>query len=338
MRYLLFFLGLTLLAGCGDNRQNTGQRLDFVGNTRLTSSNKTGLGPADTVASRVYGVAADNELLTRLRITVKYSPRRNPFVYPTPISALVRDSIDRNPDPDFIYLDTLIDKRMDFLFTSVFGVRTTSGTERWQYELRDGSDAVRASRAFALSVRRGDSLLTYQDYTLRLPVPATGVAARRFLQLRAGLALPAYTVLGTTTSLKAQQAALQGITDLIVQPDGLTLVSPDADSSATFKLNRRRWSGTRRATRIYRYQTTQSQANFNNQSADSVAIKNIYNGAAAASGGLGKTVGPVATGEVYAFRTGGTTPRYGLMLVVSVPTSTATTNSVGLQLQVHMAK
>ncbi|RYY13882.1 MAG: hypothetical protein EOO36_15125 [Cytophagaceae bacterium] len=188
-------------------------------------------------------------------------------------------------------------------------------------------------------MRRGDSLLTYQDYTLRLPVPATGVAARRFLQLRAGLALPAYTVLGTTTSLKTQQAALQSITDLIVQPDGLTLVSPDADSSVTFKLNRRRWSGTRRATRIYRYQTNQTQASFANQPADSISIKNVYNGVtAAAAGSLGKIIGPVATGEVYAFKTGGTTPRYGLLLVVSVPTSTATTNTVGLQLEVRMAK
>ncbi|RYY13881.1 MAG: hypothetical protein EOO36_15120 [Cytophagaceae bacterium] len=349
MRYLLFFLGLALLAGCGDNRANTGQRLDFVGNTRLTSSNKTGLGPADTVASRVYGIAADNELLTRLRITVKYSPRRNPFVYPAPVSALVRDSIDKNPDPDFIYLDTLVNKK-DFLFTSVFGVRTTSGTERWQYELRDASDAVRASRAFSLSVRRSDSLLTYQDYTLKLPVPAKDtVGARRFLQLRAGLALPAYTVLGNTVAgntvatkvavvPSSAQGALQSLTDLIVLPDGLTLVAPTNPTSGTFRLDATRWpAANRRDTRIYR--TGQTATTFANQT--TVAnIKGIYDAAAstATAGSLGKSIGPVATGDVYAFKTGEATPRYGLLLVVSVPTSTATTNTVGLQLEVRMAK
>jgi hypothetical protein len=41
---------------------------------------------------------------------------------------------------------------------------------------------------------------------------------------------------------------------------------------------------------------------------------------------------------VYAFLTNETTPRYGIMLVVSVPVSTATTTTTGLQLQVRMAK
>jgi hypothetical protein len=351
MRYLLFLLGLGLLAGCADNRENTGQRLDFVGTSRLTSSNKTGLQPADTLASRVYGVAADNELLTRLRITVKYSPRRNPFVYPTPVSALVRDSIDKNPDPDFIYLDTLLN-RHDVVFTSVFGVRTTTGSERWQYELRDGSDAVRAGRAFQLSMRRGDSLLTYQDYTLKLPVPAKdSLGARRFLQLRAGLALPSYTVLGntvagTTAATKvavapsAAQGVIQRLTDFIVLPDGLTIISPTSPTTIAFKLDATRWpAANRRDTRIYPYQVGQTQASFANQPTDSIAIKNVYNGVAtAAASSLGKIIGPVRTGDVYAFKTVGTTPRYGLLLVVSVPTSTATTNSVGLQLLVRMAK
>jgi hypothetical protein len=346
MRYLLLFLGLVLLAGCADNRGNTGQRLDFVGTTRLTSSNRTGLQPADTLASRVYGVAPDNELLTRLRITVKYMPRRNPFVYPTPISSLVRDSIDKYPDPDFIYLDTLLNRK-EVVFTSVFGVRTTTGSERWQYELRDGNDAVRAGRAFELSMRRPDSLLNYQDYTLKLPVPAKDtLGARRFLQLRAGLALPAYTVLGntvtgTTAATKiavapsAAQGIIQRLTDLIVLPDGLTIVAPN---SGTFKLDATRWPlANRRNT--YIYPSSQTAASFGNQ-VTSLAIKNIYEAAkaSATAASTGKAIGPVATGNVYAFMTDGTVPRYGLLLVVSIPTSTATTNTVGLQLQVRMGK
>ena len=346
MRYLLLFLGLTWLVGCGDNRANTGQRLDFVGTTRLTSSNRTGLGPADTVASRVYGVAADNELLTRLRITVKYTPRRSPFVYPTPISALVRDSIDNNPDPDFIYLDTLIDQRTDFLFTSVFGVRTTAGSERWQYELRDASGNVKASRAFRLSTRRPDSLLTYQDYTLKLPVPANGAAARSYLHLRAGLALPTYTVLGNTnatTGPSQMQAAIQDSTDLIVLPDGLTLVAPNAPAPITIRgLTTTNWPlSNRRDTNIY-LASGQTASTFVNQITDG-AIANIYASAAAGATTTGKIIGPVSTGQVYAFRTdkgmgSSRRYRYGLLLVVSIPTSTATTNTAGLQLEVRMAK
>ena len=337
MRYLLLFFNLALLTACSDVSKKNAQRIDFVGSTRLTSSKKSTSTPGDTLASRIYADASDDpsQILTRLRITVTYQPRRNPFLYPTPVSSLNRDSINNNPDGGLVYLDTLLSANpKSLLFTSVFGVRTTTGAERWEYALLDPDTAVRASRAFRINMRRPDSLNTYHDYTLKLMAPANGRGARRFLQLYAGLALPAYSVLSTTTSRPASQAALQKLTDLILLPDGLTLVSPDLSGSSLFRLNDTRWPAlNRRATRIYR--SVASDSTFASLLTDA-AIQNAYTRAEAAGGGTGRLIGPVAAGQAYAFRTADL--RYGVLLVVSVPVSTSTTSTAGLQLQVRMAK
>lgn len=338
MRLLLLFCCVLALAACSTK---TGPlRLDFVGTTRFTSSNRGGVGPADTLASRVYAESTDpDQLLTRLRVTVKYQPRRSPFVYPTPISSLVRDSINQNPDPDFIYLDTALTSQAaakSFVFTSVFGVRTTSGTERWQYELLSPDGSVAASRAFRVSVRRADSLYTYHDYTLKLPVPASGPAARRFLQLRAGLALPAYSVLGTSMAITSasQQAAQQQITDLIVLPGGTQLVAPDNTTLLT--LNAQRWPlARRRATRIRL--TTLAVADYDATTTDA-AIINAYNSAPAASNPDSTATGPLVAGRIYAYRADYKTHRYGLIKVISLPVNTPTLTTLGLQLQVRTLK
>jgi hypothetical protein len=337
MRSLLLFFGLALLAACSDVKTNTGQRLDFVGSSRLTASNKTTSTPGDTLASRIYADASGpDQILTRLRITVTYSPRRDPFLYPTPVSSINRDLIDKNPDAGVIYLDTLLTANpKNLVFTSVFGVRTTTGSERWQYDLLGpGTDTtVQASRAFRVSMRRSDSLNTYHDYTLRLVAPANGRGARRFLQLKAGLALPAYSVLGTTTSRSNSRNALQKLTDLILLPDGLTLVSPKLP---TLTLNSTYWlPANRRDTRIYPAAATATT--FAGLLTDE-DIRATYNAAAANPTASGQSIGPVQAGQVYAFRTDETTPRYGVMLIVSVPVSTATTTTTGLQIQVRMAK
>jgi hypothetical protein len=337
MRSLLLFFGLALLAACSDVKTNTGQRLDFVGSSRLTASNKTTSTPGDTLASRIYADASGpDQILTRLRITVTYSPRRDPFLYPTPVSSINRDLIDKNPDAGVIYLDTLLTANpKNLLFTSVFGVRTTTGSERWQYDLLGPSTdtTVQASRAFRVSMRRSDSLNTYHDYTLRLVAPANGRGARRFLQLKAGLALPAYSVLGTTTSRPNSRNALQKLTDLILLPDGLTLVSPKLP---TLTLNSTYWlPANRRDTRIYPAAATATT--FAGLLTDE-DIRATYNAAAANPTASGQSIGPVQAGQVYAFRTDETTPRYGVMLIVSVPVSTATTTTTGLQIQVRMAK
>jgi hypothetical protein len=351
--YFAFLLATLALAGC--SKAPGPQRLDFVNTTRYTSSNRVGLSPADTLATRVFAenTDANGANLGRLVVTVQYQPRRNPFVYPTPLSSFSRDSIDKSSE-SFVYLDTiLVDRKgqqlSNFTFTNIFGVRTTTGAERWQYDLRNSKGDPTASRAVRLGMRRPDSLATYQDYTLRLIIPAIGVGAndtvrikssRRFLHLRAGLALPAYTVLraGAADSTTAQGRA-QRLTDLIILRDGLTLVSP---SAASLTLNAMRWpSANRRKTLIY--PTGLTPTTFANS--DSTAIKNTF---AAASGtattGQGQFVGPVAAEQVYVFRTDEATAtrrtpyRYGLLLVVSVPTSTTTNATAGLQLQVRMAK
>jgi hypothetical protein len=339
MRLLLsLFCLLLLLTSCSEKTGSL--RLDFVGATRFISSNRTGVGPADTLTSRIYAEADPDDasqILTRLRVTVKYSPRRSPFLYPIPISALVRDSIDKNSDPDFIYLDTLLDApatAKSFALNSLFGVRTTSGTERWQYDLLTPDGSVAATRAFQVNVRRADSLLAYHDYTLKLPVPASGNAARRFLQLRAGLALPAYSLLGMAmaNNSASQQEAQQNITDLILLQSGTQLVSPDNTTLLT--LNNQRWPpDRRRKTRILI--TTLTAANYDATTTDD-AITAAFTNAQAGSDGTATPI--LAAGQVYAYRTEYKTHRYGLIKVISIPANTAAANTVGLQLQVRTAK
>ncbi|HET9505105.1 MAG TPA: hypothetical protein VFO93_16295 [Hymenobacter sp.] len=359
--YVAFLLAALLLAGCA--KEPGPQRLDFVNTARYTSSNRVGLNPADTLASRVF--AENNDLngpgLGRLVITVQYQPRRDPFLYPTPLSSFNRDSIDKSSG-SFVYLDSTLSGNT-FSLINVFGVRTTTGSERWQYDLYSSASPTTdrtASRAVRLGMRRPDSLAVFHDYTFKLVIPAVGVgtnndvrrnSARRFLHLRAGLALPAYTVVRAIAPDTAQAVA-QRLTDLIILSDGLTLVSPSSPTLTTVVnpaqrpgLSASRWpAANRRRTRIFL--TGLATSAFENQ-ADSAAIRNIY--ATAANGApatAGQVVGPVATGQIYAFRTDESLPlaatqrpsRYGLLQVVSIPTSTTTTASAGLQLRVRMAK
>jgi hypothetical protein len=350
MRLYLAFLAALLLAGC--TKENGPQRLDFVNTARYTSSNRVSLNPADTLASRVFAENTDKNGpgLGRLVVTVQYQPRRNPFLYPTPISSINRDSIDKSAE-NFVYLDSTLantngSSLTSFLLTNTFGIRTTTGSERWQYDLynRDGNKT--ATRAVRLSTRRNDSTAVVNDYLLRLVIPAVGVdptvrakSTRRFLHLRAGLALPAYTVLRAGAPDPTTQGVAQQLTDLIILPDGLTLFSPDSLMRGAI-----RWpTGNRRATRIY---NTGIAVNAFTGSADDAAIRSIYTAAASSATTTGKVARITAVDQVFAFRTdesrtptGGTTPyRYGLLRVVSIPTSTTTTSSAGLQLQVRMGK
>jgi hypothetical protein len=351
MRLYLALLAGLLLAGC--TKENGPQRLDFVNTARYTSSNRVGLNPADTLASRVFAENTDasGPKLGRLVVTVRYQPRRNPFIYPTPISSINRDSIDKSSE-NFVFLDsTLLDSQGKLLdtysFISPFGVRTTTGSERWQYDLYNSASLYSgptASRAVNLSMRRIDSTAVYNDYILKLVIPAVGVDAavrakstRRFLHLRAGLALPAYTVIKSGAPGDAQATA-QKLTDLVVLPDGLTLISPEL-----FTSNTTIWpTANRRKTLIYRANAITNSA-FPGIIA-AADIRTAYDNAAAAAGtATGQTVGPVKANDVYAFRTEeakGATPeyRYGLLLVVSIPSSTTTTSTAGLQLQVRMGK
>ncbi len=322
MRVLLVLLSALLLAGCGAKSSGP---LDvfFISSSRFTSGNRTSVGAGDTLATRLYALTNDqSNQLTRFKVTVAYTPRREPFAYPTQLSLFINNV---QPDPEVTYLDTTL-TGTDFLYTSVFGARTTAGTERWTFTAQDKAGNS-ASRFFVLAVRRADSTNIYHDYTLRLRVPATGVSARRFIDLKSGLALPAYSVVGQVTN-----PTLQQLTDVIVLPDGLRLVSPDTLSATSplLRLSDLRWPASNR--RSTRFQLTALTPTGFTSARDSVAIRGQFTGPGRAY------VAALALDQVYAFRTfraDGVTPVYGLMRVLSVPNGTS---AVGLQLQIRLAK
>lgn len=322
MRGVLVLLSGLLLAGCGAKSSGP-LSLYFISSSRFTSGNRTSVGAGDTLATSLYALTNDQgNQLTHFRATVAYTPRREPFAYPTQLSLFINNV---RPDPEVTFLDTTI-TGSDFLYTPVFGTRTTAGTERWTFTAQD-KDGNSSTRSFVLSVRRADSLDLYNDYTLRLRVPATGLGARRFIDLKSGLALPAYSVVG-----QVPNPALQQLTDIIVLPDGLRLVSPDTLSAASslLRLSDSRWPASNR--RSTRFRLTTLAADGFTSARDSVAIQSQFTGAGRAY------VRALAINQVYAFRAfraDGTTPIYGLMRVLSVPNGTS---AVGLQLQVRVAK
>jgi hypothetical protein len=328
MRLLLILFSGLLLAGCGA-KTNGPLGLYFISSSRFTSGNRTSVVAADTLATSLYAltdtITDTSNRLTQFTATVTYSPRREPFAYPTQLNLFLNNV---PADPEVTYLDTTL-THGDFLYTSMFGARTTAGTERWAFTAKDKSGNT-SSRSFVLAVRRTDSLNIYHDYTLKLRVPATTTSARRFIDLKSGLALPAYAVLGKDIPAVAiAKTPLQQLTDVIVLPDGLRLASPDT-LGALLKFSDTRWPvGNRRKTRFRL--TTLLPAGFTSaQSATD--IQNQFTGTGRAY------IRTLALDQVYAFqafRADGTTPVYGLMRVLSVPNGTS---SVGLQLQIRVAK
>ena len=318
MRFLLVVVGMVLLAGC--SRVSGPLKLYFISSPRFTSGNRAGVLSGDTLATSLYAVADSSASqpgnLTRFRAVVTYMPRRQPFAYPVLPGSIVKPP----NDPEIVYLDTVL-TRKDFLFTPVFGARTTSGSENWTFTASDAAGNSSA-RSFILVVRYTDSLKLYHDYTLKLRVPANRKSDRRFIDLKSGLALPAYSVVG-----QVPNSDLQKLTDLIVLPDGLGLVSPD---SAGARLDARRWPTGNRSQTRFRL-TTLLPADFTGAQ-DVNTIQNQFAGAGRAS------IRTLALNQVYAFRVyqpDKTTAVYGLMLVKNLPNGTTTT---GLQLEIRLAK
>lgn len=310
-----------LLAGCGD-KINGPLTLYFVGSSRFTTGNRT-VGAGDTLATNIYALAKDNaNSLRHFTATVRYTPRRVPFAYPNPLNLFINNV---PADSLVTFMDSTI-TGYDFLYTPVFGARTTSGTERWTYTATD-KDNNTASRSFVLAVRRSDSAAVYHNYALNLRVPASGNGARRFIDLESGLALPAYSVLGSVPNADLQQR-----TSLIVLPDGLRLASPDT-VGALVPFSTGRWLVTNRRRTRFRL-TTLLPAGFASVQ-DTVAIHNLFTGTGRAY------VPTLAANQVYAFRATSTSKIqgkgsiYGLLLVESVPNGT---NTTGLRLQVRLAK
>lgn len=321
MRLLLGVLSVLLLVGCGE--KTTGPlTLYFVGSTRFTTGNRT-VGAGDTLATNLYAIVDDSvrnsNRLANFKVTVDYSPQREPFAYPNPLNNFINNL---PADAQVTYMDSTL-KRGDFLYTPVFGARTTSGTERWTYTVTDKNGASTA-RSFVLAVRRTDSINVYHNYLLNLRVPATSKGSRRFIDLKSGLALPAYSVVGSVLN-----AELQQLTDLIVLPDGLRLASPDT-AGAVATLDMKRWPTSRRSRTRFRL-TALLPTDFTS-SQDTTSIRNRFTGTGRAY------ISNLAVNQVYAFRAtkaDRTTPVFGLILVRAVPNGTST---VGLQLEVRLAK
>ena len=316
MRLLIFCVLLLGAAGCG--KTSAPLKLDFTSSNRFVSGNRT-VTVGDTLAARIYAddTGADPKGITNLKITVDYAPRLAPFAYPTPLTNFQLSSVPSMPQ--VVYLDSMLAPNAlptELLYTTVFGVRTTVGTERWTFTATDKAGNSR-SRAFTISQRRTDSVATYHDYTLQLNLLAT-TGVRRFIDLKSGLAVPRFTALN-----QANAATLQPMLDAILLPDG-SLASPDYFSGSRLNgLSTTNWpTGNRNATRFVR--TNLDDNSFVLQT-DTTTYRTQYKSATPASIITGLT-----TRQVYAFRIPGTPARYGLLLV-------ANTTS-GLQLRVRVMR
>ncbi len=320
MRFLLVVLSGFLLAGCA--KVSGPLKLYFIGASRFTSGNRAGIGPGDTLATSLYAVTdnppGSNNHLTHFTATVRYTPRRAPFAYPIPINLFVNNI---GPDSLVTYVDTVL-TGPNFLFTPVFGARTTSGTERWTFTAND-NNSNSAARSFVLAVRRSDSLAVYHDYLLKLRVPATTRSDRRFIDLKSGLALPAYSVLGAGGP-SASQTQLQQLTDMVVLPNGLGLASPDVAN-----LDPIRWPTANR--RMTHFVLTSYLPTDYTSAQDVVTIQNQFVGASTSA------ITTLIKDQIYAFQAFRPDGRavYGLLRVLNLPNGST---SVGLQLQVRVAK
>ncbi|WP_375416362.1 hypothetical protein [uncultured Hymenobacter sp.] len=220
----LFLAALTGLTAC--TKEPRPVRLDFIGSSRFTSSDRTA-GPGDTLSSRLYAsVDTTSELaLTHFRVTVRYEPTPVPQVYATPALPL------RNvPGDSLVYLDstfTAAAARRQLVYQNSFGTRTTSGRERWEFTVSDGNNM--STRTFRVRVINRDSTADYHQYTLRIPT-APARPARPFVALLPGLALPA-------SAIRASAPGRQLI-DLVYRPGATSLVvyeNPDRTARAVLR-------------------------------------------------------------------------------------------------------
>lgn len=327
MRFRLLLLLLPVLLGAC-SKTAAPVRLDFIGNTTLTSGSRV-VGPTDTLTTRAYAVGNDN-LLQRLRISVTYDRGLAPIVYPVPLSDYDPKT---GPDPQTIlYLDSLIKPVIggnsnaprggEYLFENRFAARATSGSELWQYTVTDVAGES-ASRAYRLTVRKPDSAAVYHNYALSLrPQPRSAVAsdplrdqARVFLNLHYGLLLPKYAVLNSEGTVRENQL----LVDLIcaVRGSNVALEAPAYAGQLPF-LPAAKWP-VRRVTRLRR--TSLSSDDFS-KAATTAAFTTAFNsGQLFANSPDSLSTGTLAKNQVVAFRTA--EGKTGLLLVADVVLGTA---------------
>ncbi len=300
MRFCRLFSGVILvaaaaLAAC--EKTAAPVRLDFVGDTNLTSSDRI-LNAADTFRTRVFAAAvAGGPLLKHLKISVTYSPGLRPINYPVLLSSF--KTSDAPPDTTLILLDKdLPGQPPEYRFTPTFGARSTSGTERWTYTVTD-VDGQTNTRSYRLTVRKADSAAVYQSYALLPTLQPNEERARPYFALRPGLLLPRFAV--------DTQPATQAQIDLVAVNDngGISLAAPKAVAT---------WPGPKRATTLRR--TTLDATKFT-AVLTAAGLATEYNNAPPAVDPLRS--GSLTDAVVLAFRT--EDGRYGL-LSISKPTLT----------------
>ncbi|MBF9239026.1 hypothetical protein I2I05_16610 [Hymenobacter sp. BT683] len=329
MRFRLLLLLLPVLLGAC-SKTNGPVRLDFVGNTTLTSSNRT-VSANDTLSTRAYAVGNDNAL-RRLRISVTYEPGPEPFLYPLPLSGF--DPSDAPAAQTIVYLDSLITpiqststytspfRGGEYLFENRFSARSTSGTEVWQYTVTDATGES-ASRAFRLTVRKPDSAAVFHNYNLVVrPRPRTALAfdtlrerARVFLNLSYGLLLPKYAVLNNEATVQPNQQLVDVIAT--VRNGSITLEAP-AHAGQLPLLPVAKWP-IRRRTELRR--TNLSSVEFNAAATTAAFTTAFTNGELFTAAPDGLSTGALAKDQVIAFRT--TEGKTGLLLVSDVVLGTA---------------
>ncbi|WP_426060585.1 hypothetical protein [Hymenobacter sp. B1770] len=336
-RLLLVFLSV-LLGAC--SKTNAPVRLDFIGNTALTSSNRS-VGPNDTLTTRAYAVGNESPL-RRLRIEVTYAPGLSPILYPLPLSNF---NLDNAPGSQtIVYLDSLITpipnsptytspyKGGEYIFNNRFSARSTSGTELWQYTATDAAGES-ASRAYRITVRKPDSAAVFHNYAVLMrPRPATASdtlrnRARVFLNLRYGLLLPRYAVLNNEATVQPNQKLIDLVCVTSSTGGTIRLDGMAADSLAR-QLSGARWPrANRNATRLLR--TTLSAAQF----ADARTTSSFASAFAAATPFTRDSLstGVLARGSVVAFRTG--EGYYGLLLVGELVPGTAPLINCSIRVQ-----
>ena len=308
---LLFLVGL-LAAGCG--KTNPPLKVYFVGSSRYTTANRTA-SAADTLATRLYfdDNGSDPAGLKNLRVTVDYEPFVRPFAYPNPLTGFLFSSVAGNNE-QLVYLDTTYaNPPIDLLYTAVFGVRTSSGNERWTFTMSDKADNS-VARSFIIKQRRADSLAVYNEYPLKLASPPIGKDARRYLDFEDGLALPGHALNTHDHAIwQSRVAAVLLSSGSLASPDVVTL-----DSA--------RWLPTNQRPRTRFTLTVLNSMTLFNGILDTASIHQQFTAPGTSS------IQP-GTNQVYAFRTdrpGQKKPLFGLLFVAST--------TVGLQLQVRTAK
>ena len=225
--YPLLFLSLlflSLLTACGSG-PTSGPRVDFIGTSRFTTSDRLLTTPGDTITSFLYADnrGENNPLLKRFRITVNYEPGPGPIYH-------VQGRGTAPGNLEITYLDSALSLN-EFVFLHQFSSRTTSGRETWRFEAEDaGND--KAGRSYILTTRRADSTAFIQTYSVLLQAPASRAGARRsYLDARDGLTFAGYSA--------ASNPSVQALVDLVYVPianGGFSLASPN-DPTAQARLN-----------------------------------------------------------------------------------------------------